>query len=339
MFCKMCGTKNDDDAIFCIGCGNKISMTQSTEVNTDKDLSQETAREDEKIDEGIKKTTDEVVSEDKDNMDTADATENIGYSFFEKIDESENSQSKEDKTQYGTSQAVESQNQYDSGFTSNMQYDSQSDFQIKNQTESKKTSRFSVKRFIFSSLVIIVSILSCITIFMSYLTFGIKYSGEDVDTENQKSKVTGLEIIKEKTVQYDEDDEIEEYEDLLDISDKITYCVIALSIVMITFAVIELVLLTIVRRRWAYVLVMIFSLIKGLIAGYIGYLWCFEALDAMKTMFKHMLSNYFYEGYAVRITAGIGIGLILVVVAQVITFISSIVLMICKNRQKAVKTI
>lgn len=345
MFCKMCGTKNDDDAIFCIGCGNKISMTQSTEVNTDKDLSQETVQEDESIKEGFRETPDDVVSEDKVNLNTADETENVGYSFFEKIDESENLQKEDVKMQYDTSRAFESQNQYNSEITNNMQYDNHCNFQSENQTEPKKANRFSVKRFIFSSLVIIASILSCITIFMNYLTFGLKYTGEDVEANNQDSSVSGLDIIKEKTVEYDEEDEeIKEYKDLLSVSDKITYCVIALSIVMVTFAVIELVLLTIVRRRWAYVLVMIFSIIKGILAGYVGYLWCFEALDAMKVMFRHMLSdytlgNYFYEGYGVRITNGIGIGLILVIVAQVITFISSIVLMTCKNRQKAVKTI
>ena len=103
---------------------------------------------------------------------------------------------------------------------------------------------------------------------------------------------------------------------------------------MVVFAVIEFILLVVVRRRGAYVLIMLFSLIKLGLGGYIGYLWCFKLLNIIKDSFNDLLNFLASQEYAMTITAGFGIGFILMMAAQLVTFICSIVLMTCKNRKK-----
>ena len=38
MFCKKCGAKNDDDAVFCVSCGAKIGESQAEVNNLSKEI-------------------------------------------------------------------------------------------------------------------------------------------------------------------------------------------------------------------------------------------------------------------------------------------------------------
>lgn len=384
MFCKKCGAKNDDDAIFCVSCGTKIGEVQAEVNNSSEEIAQE---------------NDEVVKEN-DNQNSGDSSsDNLSYSFFQQVDnnaEDENNENVEEINQeetkntgdtiepveptetqdnYNNGQDNQINNQPDNGFTGS-QFGSDNQFSngvqnvnanpnvnpntnsnqfVENtnygtQEQTEKANKFSFKRFLFSAIVLIATILSCATLFMNYLSLEAKVKGEgsqkesiaffDIDgtiyiynkVKDGKKSITGIDIIKSGV---DEDVWFNEDHKSIDVTKKtIRYCTIGLGVALVVFAVIEFILLVVVRRRGAYVLIMLFSLIKLGLGGYIGYLWCFKLLNIIKDSFNDLLNFLASEEYVMTITAGFGIGFILMMAAQLVTFICSIILMTCKNRKK-----
>ena len=362
MFCKKCGAKNDDDAIFCVSCGTKIGEVQAEVNNSSEEIAQE---------------NDEVVKEN-DNQNSGDnSSDNLSYSFFQQVDnnaEDEKNENVEEVNQeetkntedtiepvepaetqdnYDNVQNNQIDNQSDNGFTGS-QFGSDNQFSngvqnvnanpnvnpntnsnqfVENtnygtQEQTEKANKFSFKRFLFSAIVLIATILSCATLFMNYLSLEAKVKGEG----SQKDSVTGIDIIKSGV---DEDEIwVNDEHKSINVSKTIRYCTIGLGIALVVFAVIEFILLVVVRRRGAYVLIMLFSLIKLGLGGYIGYLWCFKLLNIIKDSFNDLLNFLASEEYVMTITAGFGIGFILMMAAQLVTFICSIILMTCKNRKK-----
>lgn len=339
MFCKKCGAKNDDDAVFCVSCGAKIGESQAEAINLSKEIAQE---------------NDEVVKEN-DNQNSGDnLSDNLSDSFFQQADnnaedeknenveevnqeETKNTEDTEDtiepveisKTQdnYDNVQNNQIDNQPDNSFARS-QFENDNQFSNGVQKQTEKANKFSFKRFLFSAIVLIATILSCATLFMNYLSMEAKVKGE----KSQKESITGIDIIKSGV----DEDEVWVNDDhkSIDVTKTIRYCTIGLGVALVVFAVIEFILLVVVRRRGAYVLIMLFSLIKLGLGGYIGYLWCFKLLDIIKDMFNDMLGFLISEEYMMTITAGFGIGFILMMAAQLVTFICSIILMTCKNRKK-----
>lgn len=376
MFCKKCGAKNDDDAVFCVSCGTKIGEVQAEVNNSSEEIAQE---------------NDEVVKEN-DNQNSGDnLSDNLSDSFFQQADnnvedeknenveevnqeETKNTEDTEDtiepveisKTQdnYDNVQNNQIDNQPDNSFArSQFENDNQLSNGVQKQTE--KANKFSFKRFLFSAIVLIATILSCATLFMNYLSMEVKVK----DTGSGKESITGIDIIKsgiDDDIAWDNDylyvvDDDEEriinktkdyyptfgfegfYKSYLESTDDhksidvpktIRYCTIGLGVALVVFAVIEFILLVVVRRRGAYVLIMLFSLIKLGLGGYIGYLWCFKLLNMIKDMFNVYNDVLVVLEYKCILTAGFGIGFILMMVAQLVTFICSIILMTCKNRKK-----
>lgn len=359
MFCKKCGAKNDDDAVFCVSCGAKIGESQAEVNNLSKEIVWE---------------NDKVVKEN-DNQNSGDnLSDNLSDSFFQQADnnvedeknenveevnqeETKNTEDTEDtiepveisKTQdnYDNIQNNQIDNQPDNSFVrSQFENDNQFSNGVQNvnsnpnvnqfsentnngaQKQTEKANKFSFKRFLFSAIVLIATILSCATIFMNYLSMEVKVKGE----KSQKESITGIDIIKSGV----DEDEVWVNDDhkSIDVTKTIRYCTIGLGVALVVFAVIEFILLVVVRRRGAYVLIMLFSLIKLGLGGYIGYLWCFKLLNIIKDSFNDLLNFLASQEYAMTITAGFGIGFILMMVAQLVTFICSIVLMTCKNRKK-----
>lgn len=312
MFCKKCGAKNDDDAIFCVSCGTKINETQNS-VNASQEINQNEASDNQASSENV--------------------FDNQGYSFFQQetnvpeenkendgINETGTVEPAEAASTTETEKTLEPQNT-----TNNFNVPNQ---QINNFSQTEKVNKFSFKRFIFSAIVLIATILSCATFFMNYLSIQIKVKGQG----SEKRYIKGTEIMKGDVTE-DEvwlGDEKREF----DYSKTIKWCTIALGVVTVVFAVIELVLLIAVRRRGAYVLITLFSLIKLGLGGYIGYVWCIKLLNILRDSYAEMAKIIGMTGYKITLTAGFGIGFILLMVAQLVTFICSIVLMTCKNRKK-----
>ena len=387
MFCTKCGMKNDDDALFCAGCGSPIKKPQTMQQPQLQKIEQQ---------------SENIKEESKTNDD-------IGFSFFQQVEETKNEQELESQSENAEEPIVESQsetinesivetlsepqpeNVTESSFgeirleqgadtvfeTQNepmpetkveeqpvqsqfneqpiqSQFNAQSEqsqfnahptqsqfnaqpipSQYNNMVASpQKENKFSFKRFIFSALLIIVTLASCATIFMTYVTakYDAKAYGE---RQKQEEKIKGLDIIKDGVTE-DYKYEIEGYEigDIVDTAKLFRTMVSVLEISLIIFSIIELVLLIGVRRRWAYVLTMLFSLIKLGLGGFVSYIWCFEFLDDLKEYFQTTYSSLFISDMSMKITAGLGIGLILALAAQGLVFIFSIILMTCKNRKK-----
>lgn len=338
MFCTKCGMKNDDDALFCAGCGSPIKKPQTMQQPQLQKIEQQ---------------SENIKEESKTNDD-------IGFSFFQQVEETKNEQELESQSENAEEPIVESQsetinesivetlsepqpeNVTESSFgeirleqgadtvfeTQNepmpetkveeqpvqsqfneqpiqSQFNAQSEqsqfnahptqsqfnaqpipSQYNNMVASpQKENKFSFKRFIFSALLIIVTLASCATIFMTYVTakYDAKAYGE---RQKQEEKIKGLDIIKDGVTE-DYKYEIEGYEigDIVDTAKLFRTMVSVLEISLIIFSIIELVLLIGVRRRWAYVLTMLFSLIKLGLGGFVSYIWCFEFLDDLKEYF------------------------------------------------------
>ncbi|MCI5602914.1 MAG: zinc-ribbon domain-containing protein, partial [Clostridiales bacterium] len=194
MFCKKCGAKNDDDAVFCVSCGTKIGESQAEVNNLSKEIVWE---------------NDKAVKEN-DNQNSGDnLSDNLSDSFFQQADNNvedeknenveevnqEETKNTEDtiepveisKTQdnYDNVQNNQIDNQPDNSFArSQFENDNQFSNGVQNvnsnpnvnqfaentnygaQEQTEKANKFSFKRFLFSAIVLTATILSCATLFM-----------------------------------------------------------------------------------------------------------------------------------------------------------------------------
>lgn len=387
MFCTKCGMKNDDDALFCAGCGSPIKKPQTMQQPQLQKIEQqsENIKEESKTNDDIGFSFFQQVEETKNEQELESQSENaeepivesqsetINESIVETLSEPQpenvtESSFGEIRLEQGADTVFETQNEpmpetkveeqpVQSQFNAQLiqsQFNAQSEqsqfnahptqsqfnaqpipSQYNNMVASpQKENKFSFKRFIFSALLIIVTLASCATIFMTYVTakYDAKAYGE---RQKQEEKIKGLDIIKDGvTEDYKYEIEGYEIEDIVDTAKLFRTMVSVLEISLIIFSIIELVLLIGVRRRWAYVLTMLFSLIKLGLGGFVSYIWCFEFLDDLKEYFETTYSSLFISDMSMKITAGLGIGLILALAAQGLVFIFSIILMTCKNRKK-----
>lgn len=319
MFCTKCGLKNDDDAIFCAGCGNKLKMPENAVNKSD--------------------ITENVAEDIPVSPSDSSSVENSDYKVqldkvLEETSETEATSSSIIEVEPQPSNFSNMTQQGSNGYTYNNQ--SMNNNQNVSNNQSMYKNKFSVKRFIFSALVIIASIVSCVGIAFKYLDISLK--GEAYgSTATFNASFKGTEIIKNDDFYIDLED-MDIYtsdDDIVESQRTIRILLIISAVAMIVFAVLELVLLTAVRRKWAYALSILFSMIQLIISGVIAYEWCFEFLDEFKEIYRE--SMYFSSSYAdisLKITAGIGAGIIIVLVSQAVIFVSSIILMTCKNRPK-----
>lgn len=396
MFCTRCGLKNDDDALFCAGCGNRMKIPQGINTNiqenniqTNETISEETTidvditNEDTEIqntessnmessseitdfstvddeesqeDKLSESTSENVVVLDKENLDNEDVQdkEDSKNAVVLNKETTENADNKQDnlfnnglessvieiEPQTGTSNFNTMPQSGNNGYSYNNQnmYNNNNVYNNQmNNNQQQYNNKFSVKRFIFSALVIIAAIVSCVGIAIKYVEVSMKSEAYG-QTVSFVQNFKGNEIIKNDDFYIDIDEIDGIYasdDDVVEVQKAIRILVIISAITIIIFAVIELVLLIGVRRRWAYVLSMLFSMIQMFLSGTVMYLWCFEFLDEFKEIYKtSMILSSTYSEISIKVTAGIGAGLIMILVSQAVIFISSIVLMTCKNRPK-----
>lgn len=380
MFCTKCGLKNEDDAIFCAGCGAKIIVPKSMQTDAQTNVMSnvepvvDTPSETEEMKED--KTEKDVSLQTAESVEEQKSAEDIGYSFFqqeeqyddteaqnnpsEKAEEAANEVEEERSEPVVESVAVQQEAQNADEFqniepqTSNFNTMEQP-FQNQNfnpnlnqntysgvssDIQAVPKNKFSVKRFIFSALLMIAAIVSCIGIVFKYVEIKVHNNEDGMKTVNSQS-FKGYEIIKDDDFIIDFSGSSSDVtDDIAEVMDEIRLVVIISAVALIIFAVIEFVLLIAVRRRWGYVLSMLFSMIGLALSGGTIYLWCFEFLDELKELYQMMLyASSLYADFSVKITANIGMGLIMTIAAQAVALICSIVLMTCKNRPKVQKNI
>ena len=376
MFCTKCGMKNDDDALFCAGCGSVMSKPQEPQpqVNTQELQQQISAQEPQQQvntqeSQGVsleKVQTEEVVSEmaeDTVNEPVNDVqvesvepqtfdvppSQEAAANFsqpqnaeqpqsFNQPQNAEQPQSFNQPYNYNQSQNYgqpQGQNYGQSYNYAQQQNYGQSQFggQQYANPQPVRNSNFSVKRFIFSALIVIASIFACACIAFNYV--GIKMSSNiDGEKDSEKEYSKGYKIIKNE-MELDEFDDGPEEKKFVDTLNHFRVFVIIFEVALVVFTIIDLILLLAVRKRGAYVLTMVFSLIKLGIGGIAAYLWCFKVLDQLKVLFESYVSDFIgYADFVFNFSSFLGIGLILALVMQAVIFVCSIVLLTCKNRQR-----
>lgn len=397
MFCTKCGLKNDDDSMFCAGCGSPLKKPQYSQVQSMEgevtanpeqsfaaDFSQAETQAESIIQESIQSVQESVkdIEEQEnigqenmeDSFDTVDSFEDAGQTVLLQNDEPrynepQNNGPQYNEQQYSAPQYSEpqyggqqygnqmqnygSQNNeytYQNQMQNNAQYNQpQNQMQAQNNIQPPyngnqympqqnfqnginagyQKNKFSVKRFIFSFIVIIASIVACVGIAFKYV--GVKYEiKDDFDKEISKEYAKGYDIIKEtpKTDDYESD----EYNDMIKTKKLFRVMVIVFEVALVVFTIIDFILLVAVRRKGAYVFTLLFSLIKLGLGGFALYLWCFDYLDKMKKYYE--ATDYYAGAAGVTVTALLGLGAILAVSMQIVIFICSIILLTCKNRKK-----
>lgn len=327
MFCTKCGMKNDDDALFCAGCGSQMKKVQeapsaATNVEPVVNNVNEQKAADVKADEPVKE----------------DASINdVGFSFFQQVEkpvEKENTESQPEvqsevvESQFSSqSETVQPQFNGQPQFNAQPQFNGQPQFNAQpqfNNAPQKNKGKFSIKRFIFSALLIIAALVSASSIALEFVNTEMKAKYED-DSFNEDEDFKGYEIIKDGLGEKNDETE---FDDVYAAEKTLRIFVIALAICLIVFAVVELVLLVAVRKRWAYVLSLLFSMINLGLAGFVTYQWCFKIFNLVKKLYSNM--GFTFD---VEFSAGVGIGLILIMVCQGLAFVFSIILMTCKNKK------
>lgn len=368
MFCTKCGMKNDDDALFCAGCGSVMSKPQEPQpqVNTQEPQQQVNTQESQGV--SLEKVqTEEVVSEmaeDTVNEPVNDVqvesvepqtfdvppSQEAAANFsqlqnaeqpqsFNQPQNAEQPQSFNQPYNYNQSQNYgqpQGQNYGQSYNYAQQQNYGQSQFggQQYANPQPVRNSNFSVKRFIFSALIVIASIFACACIAFNYV--GIKMSlNVDGEKDSEKEYSKGYKIIKEEMEGIDDFTDGPEEKKFVDTLNLFRVFVIIFEVALVVFTIIDLILLLAVRKRGAYVLTMVFSLIKLGIGGIAAYLWCFKVLDQLKVLFEDYVSDFIgYADFVFNFSSFLGIGLILALVMQAVIFVCSIVLLTCKNRQR-----
>ena len=370
MYCTKCGMKNADDALFCAGCGSPMSNPQAAPPVADIQpqpvsneqfqqevpqqsygVSLEKVQPEETASEIAESTVNEPVNDIRENVQV----ESVEPQNMEQTQFSGQPQSM-GQTQFGGQPQSVGQTQFggqpqgigQSQFGSQPQTFGQSQFGTPQFSSPQPVSpkKFSVKRFIFSALIIIASIFACACIAMNYVGIEVKMKVQEEVQDIDKDYIKGYQIIKEKSgmdfsedmedlIEYDEDGKKYEKE-MSDTADVFRIIIIVFEVALVVFTIIDLILLAVVRKRAAYIFTMLFALIKAAIGGFAIWLWCFKFLDCFKNYIEYMLEDYLeYGSISFLISSSVGIGFILAMAMQAVVFICSIVLLTCKNRQKA----
>ena len=360
MFCTKCGMKNDDEALFCAGCGSPLSQSQTAQPVENEQKTQGVSLE--------KVSTEEVVSEMDENsageaesafaenvqvesvepQNMEQSQDDIQQNFeqpqnfseqqnFEQPQNFSGQQNFEQPQNFGGQQNFEQPQNFggQQNFGQPQNFGTQQSFgQPQFANPQPVNNNFSVKRFIFSALIIIASIVACACIAFNYVGLEMSMKFED---EKDFDKITskGYEIIKDDVDAIEDYDDEPEAEKLIDTEKFFRVMIIVFEVALVVFTVIDLILLLAVRKKSAYIFTMIFSLIKAGIGGFAMYLWCFKFLDQTKALYNNTFSDLMsYSGITMKLTATVGIGFILALSLQAVIFVCSIILLTCKNRQK-----
>lgn len=312
MYCIKCGSKNEDEAMFCSNCGSVISKKETE----DKVIEQNN--------DGQVKNEEFEVKIDLEKKDTAQQVQTPVFETAESQVEAVKPQNTTDTVTNTSDIPVDLyRSPFANGSTGNV--------------NTYKKKKFSATRFICSMIILIATVLSVVTIAFSYAKVDVSITSNG-KTEETKNSSTGFNIIKSsndfESFGFDKDD----LDKLNDTVSTFRYFIITLAVLMLVFGIIDFVLLCAVRKRILYILPLIFSLIKVGIGGFAMYLWSINILGQLKDMFQNLMGNYIYELRDVEVIMELtpGIGMILAVVMQAIIFVCAIVLLCIRTQYRDV---
>jgi|GEM_PF-5610591 len=192
-----------------------------------------------------------------------------------------------------------------------------------NKKPEKKTG---FRKFIFSFLLLLLVLASVASLKMDYVTLNYKSK----DNGNVKEAYTGEQLIlndvMEAPSKYVESGA--DSEDVDNVFKMFSLGMSGLGIILIVVGIFDIIVLLFIRKRYAYTVMMLFSLCRVAAVGFLAKLWGIDLIEAMKSFFEE------YATASVKVSADFNMGFIAMGVAQILIFISYIVLMTCKNRVK-----
>lgn len=341
MYCIKCGFKNEDEAIFCANCGSVMTKKPS-DADNQKIQSEENTDSAEKNDiEEVQQTVAEVQAERPEEVQEQNREE------IQPVEQVQSTEEKPSKVSLAKPEAVQSDNMNNVNNLNNVSdipadlYHSPYTNENTGNNNTYRVRKFSAPRFVFSLIILLATVCSIVTIAFDYVGINMEISlfGEE---ECQSEYITGFEIIKEK-VEVDEAgllDELDDYDNIDEFTDTLNtfrYFLIAFAVAMLVFCIIDFMLLCLVRKKVAYILTMIFALIKAALGGISLYLWSAEVLYHYEKIFKALLSEYIgFSDFKVTLECMPAIGLILALAMQAVIIVSAVVLLCTKPKYEEV---
>lgn len=330
MYCTKCGFKNEDDAMFCANCGSVMTKMPYSANNQDIQPENNTG-------EPIEKSILEPVSPVDDHVQTEQEavqpeTVQQNPEPVQPIEENHPQVSLE-KPEAVQPNIINSVNNA-SGIPTDL-YRSPYTVEPAGNANTYQRRQFSAPRFIFSLIILLATVFSIVTIAFDYAGIKVGFSMYGFG-ESESEYTTGFRIIKEK-VEMDEldlDEDIDDMEgsDYVDSVNNFRYCVIAFAVAMLVFCIIDFMMLCLVRKKIAYIFIMIFAVIKAAIGGFAIYLWSVNVLEQFEKIFQMYVSEY--DGIEITLECIPGIGMILALSMQAVIFISAIILLCIKPKYR-----
>lgn len=390
MFCTKCGFELDDDSLFCANCGSKVKVfapkkqhnqvlgTSVKDEDTKMSLVEQAVipepvmEEQPVIPEPVMEEQPvilEPIVEEQPVISEPVILEQpiIPESKEEQVVINENVE--EDKKISSDIENVEEDNSFaEESFVNNQvsETNQQNNYNpyivgnTQNNVPVNKKGKFSVKRLIFSMLVIIASVTACVSIFKlpySELTMNMKmYEYEEAEVKKINESYTIIDLMLGRLLKGDTDEKIikplaelsvdditdmadfaheilDESEDLKENAELVMILSIVLIVVIGFATIINIVLCCAFRKKVTYVLTLLLSMINLGIAGFIFYLFNFDMINQVSVIVDYVIMDF---GYTVNVDfmADYTIGSIVLLVSELVIFISSIVLLTCKNNKK-----
>lgn len=338
MYCIKCGFKNEDEAIFCANCGSVMTKKPS-DADNQKIQSEENTDSAEKNDiEEVQQTVAEVQAERPEEVREQNRED------IQPVEQIQSTEANSSKVSLAKPEAVQPDSMNNLNNVSDIPADLYHSPYTDENTGNNNTYRvrkFSAPRFVFSLIILLATVCSIVTIAFDYVGINMEISmfGEE---ECQSEYITGFEIIKEN-VEVDEAgllDELDDYDNIDEFTDTLNmfrYFLIAFAVAMLVFCIIDFMLLCLVRKKVAYILTMIFALIKAALGGISLYLWSVEVLYHYEKIFKALLNEYIgFSDFKVTLECMPAIGLILALAMQAVIIVSAVVLLCTKPKYQEV---
>ncbi len=222
----------------------------------------------------------------------------------------------------------------------NIQDNVQDNIQNK-QVKYEYKRKFSFKRFFFGFIVLIATLASIATLMYKYVSidYTAKYEKRTRKYE-ERYEQKGKDIVLDDNIKVDKEIFGDVDEDDIDTKKADTLFryfklgMILLFLVVIVFAVLDIIVVLIGRKRWQYVIMCLFSILRVLMTGTMIYFFEVMLSDGLKEMYKNIIDmvsgkNVISE---INISSNLEIGFIALMAAQLIIFVSYIVLSTCKDK-------
>lgn len=339
MYCIKCGFKNEDDAMFCANCGSVMTKKVNNDVMqqvVNAETEEPVKMNSEEVTESVK--TIEEVEVTTPEQDTADVQMETVQNIVEVEPQAEpavGTKTVNQPVNIQKEEPVQPQNATNTMNNANIPVDLyRSPYTDSNTRNPYRKKRFSVPRFIFSMIIMLATICSIVTIAFNYIEINMDMEVMGY-SDTYSKEIKGFNIIKENI-------EIDDIEDFFDIevdskawSDSVNtfrYFIIAFAVVMLVFCVIDFIMLSLVRNKVAYLLTMLFAIIKAALGGIAIYLWTVDTLEEFKKVMEMAMEEYSSYGFAINLEFVPAVGLILALAMQAVIFISAVVLLCTKPK-------